>query len=259
MDRTYLHTCLKDDHLCRWPDGTMPIHVYIAPFVWYEKKKQQESHLYRQLVLESLEAWRKASNGLVRFQIVDNLNSSQIDFKWRRVDRKTLGHCTYELDKQYRLFSAEIQIGISDGLLHARYHTLSPRDMDTVSWLYSLPVGFNYKSVAAKYQLKTNYTISDVINRIEQRIKGGSTASLEAPAETAPSFAVEPHESAPARSDQTFARMTRSLDEQHEILSEMGRFYLKTQNIQVSKDKQDHLRRVMMEKKLQERFQPPEI
>lgn len=289
MTRTYLQHCLKDEFICRWPDGAMPINVYVAPFTWYEKKKQQESMMYRQMVLDALDTWRKATNGLVQFNMVDNLNNSQIDFKWRRVDRKSLGHCTYEMDKQYRLFSAEIQIGISDGLLHAAYqdagevqhtilheighslglighsdhpadimyvphqygvHALSPRDRETITWLYSLPIGFNYRNVAGKYQLSGNFDINSVINRIEKRLKGDTTASD--PEETKPAPVVE----APRPS---LIRNTSSLDEQHEILSEMGRFYLKTQNIRVDKQKQDELRRIMMEKKLQERITPPDV
>lgn len=287
MGRTYLYNCLKDDYLCRWPDGAMPINVYIAPFTWYEKKKQQESLTYRQLVLDALDTWRKASNNLVRFQIVDNLNTSQIDFKWRRVDRKTLGHCTYEVDKQHRIFSAEIQIGISDGLLHAAYqntgevkhtviheighavglighsdqsndimyvphqygvYTLSDRDKETLSWLYKLPTGFNYKNVAGKYALKTGYDINDVINRIEKRIKGELT-------ETVPdNFSVQLEKSSAAPSSNDV------LEEHHAILSEMGRFYLKTQNISISKENQDSLRRIILEQKLKnQNFLPPEL
>lgn len=287
-----MHTCLKDDYLCRWPDGAMPIQVYIAPFTWYEKKKQQESLMYRQMVLDSLDLWRKATNNLVRFNMVSNLNQSQIDFKWRRVDRKTLGHCTYEMDNQYRLFSAEVQIGISDGLLHAAYqeasevkhtilheighalglighsdeandimyvphqfgvYTLSPRDMETIRWLYQLPVGFSHKTVGGKYQLQPGHTINDVINKVEQHLKGERSPEEREPVvEPSPPAATEPPQ-------KPFIRSTRSLDEQHEILSEMGRFYLKTQNIKVNPQKQHELRRAMMEKKLQNRLPPPPL
>jgi len=258
MSRTYLQFCLnKNGLLCRWPDGAMPIHVYIAPFTWYEKKKQQESTTYRQMVLDGLQEWHRISGGKVRFQIVDNLNSSQIDFKWRRVDRKSLGHCTYEIDDKHRLFSASIQIGISDGLLHAQYqdasevqhtilheighalglsghsdqaedimyvphqygvHSLSERDKETLKWLYKLPVGFNYKGIGANLKLGSGFTFDQVIEGIAAKERGE-------PMPAAP----EEEEKEPERRSSVLK--TQSLDEQHQILSEMGRFYLKTQNI----------------------------
>jgi len=247
----------------------MPIHVYIAPFIWYEKKKQQESQVYRQLVLDALETWRKATNGLVRFNIVDKIDNSQIDFKWRRVDRKSLGHCVSEIDTHNRLFSAAIQIGISDGLLHAHYqdtgevkhtvlheighalglrehsnrapdimyvphqygvYTLSERDIETIQWLYRLPVGFDYRAVGKKYNLQPGFTIDDIIDKLEQRIQG----EME---ETAPSaFSEKLSPQTPQRSSGSILK-TSSLEEQHQILSEMGRFYLKTQGIQAKKPK----------------------
>lgn len=273
MSRTYLAECLKDGHLTRWPDNAMPIQVYIAPFVWYEKKKQQESLIYRQMVLDALNAWQRATDNHVRFSVVSQLNQSQINFKWRRVDRRSLGHCTYETDNLFRLFSAEIQIGISDGLLHARYqdagevqhtilheighalglvghsdgagdimyvphqygvHALSPRDIETIRWLYRLPVGFDYRAIGKKYKLPPGFTLDDVIHRIEARIQGVPVED-PAPDETTPHPA--PEGEANAASPPAFstgapaAHRTRSLEEQHAILSEMGRFYIRTQNI----------------------------
>jgi Matrixin len=248
----------------------MPIHVYIAPFTWYEKKKQQESHTYRQLILDALETWRKATNGLVRFNIVDKVDNSQIDFKWRRVDRHSLGHCAYEVDNLNRLFSAAIQIGISDGFLHAQYqdagevkhtvlheighalglrehsdeapdimyvphqygvYTLSERDIETIQWLYRLPVGFDYRTVGKKYNLQPGFTIDHVIDKIEQRIQGETDEIGQS------AFAEKLSNPVSQQSSGGSIRKTSSLEEQHQILSEMGRFYLKTQGIQAKKPK----------------------
>jgi hypothetical protein len=242
------------------------------------------------MVLDSLSEWRRATNNLVRFNIVDRVQQSQINFKWRRVDRRSLGHCQYELDSQFRIFSAEIQIGISDGLVHAQYndasevkhtilheighalgliehsdhpsdimyvphqfgvYTLSPRDMETITWLYSLPLGFNYKSAAAKYNLKSGFTINDVIDRIEKRLKGDSQEDDEPMAETAlkPALQQQPQ----GRSSVIHAA---SLDEQHQILSQMGQFYLKTQSIKIDPGTQKKLHQSLIKKHLPP--QPPE-
>jgi hypothetical protein len=103
MERTYLDACLKDGITVRWPDSAMPIRVYVAPFRWYEKSKQQESYAYNQMVYDAFSTWSRLSGELVRFQFVAGLDDSQIDLNWRRVDRKSLGHCEYLVNRQYQL------------------------------------------------------------------------------------------------------------------------------------------------------------
>ncbi len=296
MSRTYLAQNLKEDRLCRWPDGGMPILVYIAPFVWYEKQKQQQAVLYRQLVLDALQAWRVASQDLLRFQLVNSVNDSQIDIKWRRVDRRTLGHCNFEIDGQSRMFSAAIQVGISDGLVHAAYqhldevrhtilhelghalglvghsdqsedimyvphqygvHTLSPRDGETISWLYRLPVGFDYRQIGKKYHLSGAFDINQVIEKIEGRLQGGSDTEpmlsfAEATASPPPHPSKTTH-----REEGSLIKHAASLEEQHQILSDMSRFYLKTQHIRLDTQKQTALRRQLMMTKLQQQKNKP--
>jgi predicted Zn-dependent protease len=265
---------MQEGHLVRWPDAAMPIQVYIAPFTWYEKKKQQQSQLYRQVVLDAMQTWHNATNGLIRFNIVSRLDDSQIDLKWRRVDRRSLGHCRYEIDPNGRLFSASIEIGISDGVLHAQYehmgevqHTilheighalglighsdqakdimyvphqygvsqLSPRDRETMSWLYQLPLGFNYKAIGPQYRLKPGFTMNDVINAIERRIKGEDLA--EPASGTEPIAPPKPQAHPVTSEEDKLIKRTRSLDEQHDILSQMGRFHLTTQHIRLQQRK----------------------
>lgn len=274
MTNTYLHHCLKNEVLARWPDSAMPIRVYIAPFTWYEKRKQQQALLYKQMILDSLNTWRDISQGLVKFLVVDTLNQSQIDFRWRRVDRNSLGHCEYEIDAHGRLFSAEIQIGISDGVLHSAYqdtgevrHTilheighalgltghsdhpddimyvphqygvyrLSQRDAETLRWLYRLPIGFNYKAVGGKYDLKPGYTLNDVIDAIEKKMP---VSASKAPT----GFSKLIHPNNPQTQDQS-----DKLERHHQILSQMGRFHLTTQNIQVDPQKHAELTRIQIQ------------
>ncbi len=249
--RTYLDKCMKDGLLVRWPAKAMPIKVYVAPFRWYEKSKQMESTAYHRMVLEAMDKWSQISGGTVRFHLVGNLNDSQIDINWRRVDRTSLGHCEYIINKQSMIYSAEIRIGISDGLIHAKYndfdevrHTvlhefghalglighsdhsadimyvphqygvtsISERDMETLRWLYKLPAGFDYIEAGRHYKLPEPFTIHDVIDRMA----GVTTKPKNRPDVPAP----------PPRKENPAALM-----EQHDILSEMNKFNLATQNI----------------------------
>ncbi len=261
MTRTYLHACLRDELTVRWPDNTMPIRVYLAPFHWYEKSKQQESFVYQQMVMDSLKRWSDVTDGKIRFQIVGELKQSQINITWRRVDRKSLGHCEYMINDRNMVYSAEIQIGLSDGLLHAKYndtdevkHTilheighalgiighsdhsadimyvphqfgvvdLSKRDIETINWLYKLPVGFNYQAIGEKYQLDQksatgDFSIHDVIEVL----------SGDKPQVMKDTFL----EKAKPR---IYQEQPEKLQQQQDILTQMGKFHIATQRVKRS-------------------------
>lgn len=254
MNKTYLDACLKDNITVRWPDSAMPIKVYVAPFRWYEKSKQQESYAYNQMIYDALDAWNQISGGLVRFKNVASLDASQIDVSWRRVDRTSLGHCQYMINPQSLIYSAEIKIGISDGLVHAKYndmdevkHTvlheighaiglighsdgpndimyvphqygvteLSNRDIQTIKTLYQLPPAFDYLAIGQKFKLKEPFTLHEVLDRLDGRHpqEDGKVIDFIPP---------PPPENVAA------------LMAQHDILSQMGKFHLATQNIRVN-------------------------
>jgi predicted Zn-dependent protease len=252
MRRTYLEDCLKDGLTVRWPDSAMPIKVYVAPFRWYEKSKQNESFAYNQMVFDAFDHWSQVSNGKIRFQYLAQLDGSQIDVSWRRVDRKSLGHCQYMVNQQSLLYSAEIKIGISDGIVHGQYndmdevkHTIlheiahalglighsdapddimyvphqygvtsvSPRDIETLNTLYKLPTAFDYLAAGRKFELKEPFTLEDVLNHLEGR-KPEQGQRID--------FIPPPPPENP-----------QALMQQHDILSQMGKFHLATQNIKV--------------------------
>lgn len=182
----------------------MPLKFYIAPFRFYSK--QGEDYKYRNIVLKALDEWQKASNGKVLFFVVNKLNESQINLEWKRVDRKALGHCYFHYDGQNRLYSAEVKIGISDGILHQNYmdedevyHTvlheighalglghspfesdimytphrygvvsLSSADKLTLKWLYKLAVGTTASELASRHGVNGS-DIDDVVSKIIEK------------------------------------------------------------------------------------------
>ena len=117
---TYLDECLQRNTIIRWPLGIMPIKVYIAPCRWYASKGN-DNYTYHALAKQAFEDWEKASKGLVSFKFVSTLQDSQINLEWKRVERKSLGHCHFTYDSKKRLFSAEVNIGLSDGFVHGNY------------------------------------------------------------------------------------------------------------------------------------------
>ena len=56
-------------------------------------------------------------DNVFQYRIVDKLHDSMMNVDWRRVDRSSLGNCNYNFN-QYGLYTAEVQIGLSDGVIH---------------------------------------------------------------------------------------------------------------------------------------------
>lgn len=198
---TYLQESLKDNKILRWPNSLMPLKVYVSPFKWYQKSKQQDSLLYSHFVSEALNIWSKATNGAFTYTLTNDFNNSNINVIWRRVDRQSLGLCRIDGIKDNMIFSAEVEIGISDGKLHAMYqdtdevkHTIihemghaiglphspfqedimyvphqygqiipSTRDVNSVRWLYQLDPGFDPSAYYKDWGLSHNATIDDLI------------------------------------------------------------------------------------------------
>ena len=177
---TYLSDCFNKGKLSRWADNIMPLKVYIGKFNWYKAKGNvNDEYKYTQMIIDGFNLWETLSNGLVSFERTMNLYESNINIDWKRVDRKSLGSCTFNFDKLGRYYSAELSIGLSDGIIHHQYmdenevfHTIlheighsiglghsktkgdimyvpheygivniSKNDLATLKWLYKMPVG----------------------------------------------------------------------------------------------------------------------
>lgn len=186
--KTYLKESLRNGKIMRWT-CKMPLKVYIAPMQFYSKKGQDSR--YRAMVKKALDMWQSASKGRVSFVLVNTLLESQINIDWKRVERKALGHCYFNYDNSNRLYSAEVSIGLTDGLIHRDYmddgevfHTIlheighaiglghspfsndimytphqkgvmsvSNSDVLTLNWLYTFPQGASVSEIASKYSV----------------------------------------------------------------------------------------------------------
>ena len=199
--QTYLQYCLHNNRTRRWLESAMPLNVYIAPYRFYTNSGDGDS--YMGMAANAFNYWEQVTNGKVRFQSVPSLLESQINLDWKRVDRSSLGRCYFNQDSGNRLYSAEIEIGISDGLIHAEYmstgevfHTilhevghaiglghspytddimytphqygitkLSNKDILTANWMYTVPNNMSASEFAGQHRITSN-NFDDIISQI---------------------------------------------------------------------------------------------
>ena len=261
---SYINHCFKQDRLIRWSDNAMPLTIFIAPFRWYKAK--DEEYEYYKFIEKALTLWEKASCGKVKFQQVTNLYDSQINIEWKRVERESLGHCVFNFDKEGRLYSAEVSIGLSDGVIHSEYankdevcHTIiheighalglqhspfkndimhvphqygitsiSNRDLITLKWLYQFPYGISKEEILAHHKLSGSYNIDKLIYMLET---GASSEEIDS-----------------MQGKQLYLNNEEQLSNDQKTLAELNKFNISLQNFSVSEDAQEYFRKLKIKK-----------
>ncbi len=253
--KTYLQESVKNGRLIRW--NMMPLKVYIAPMKFYSKQGQDAK--YRAYVKKALDEWHKVSNGKVSFVIVDTLLQSNVNIDWKRVERKALGHCYFQYDNANRLYSAEVAIGLTEGLVHADYmdeeevyHTIlheighaiglghSPFKKDimytphqkgivhvgegdrlSINWLYTFPQGKTVSEIASKFGVSGS-DLDEVVARIISKQTKTEFEKVK---------------------DQVSQAPTRDLLEEQETIANLRKYHMSMQNIKIPGELQEQIRK----------------
>lgn len=262
MYKTYLQQCLKREKLIRWPKSAFPLKFYLAPCRWYQSSSQGIDYLG--LVKEALQVWSQVSNGVISFEQVSSLMQSQVNLDWQRVDRKALGYCTYNYDKLGRLYSAEVQIGLSDGILHKEYmakeevfHTIlheighalglghsiykedimytphqygvvnvSKNDVATLNWMYKIPNALTIEEACQAYNVSAS-TFDELVQKIDNNSK----------------LTDEDRQKIKKQKEKQNIEGTKQLIEEHQRIGELKKYVMGLQNIQVSSNVSDYIRK----------------
>ena len=253
--KTYLQESVKGGRLIRWI--SMPLKVFIAPMNFYSKRGQDSK--YRGLVKRALDEWQRVSNGKVSFFIVNSLYDSQVNIEWKRVERKALGMCYFQYDKFNRLGSAEVSIGLTEGLVHADYmdegevyHTIlheighaiglghspfkndimytphqkgvmhvGPGDKLSINWLYTFPFGKTVNEIASKY----NVSGSDIDEVVAKIISKQSKTEFEKVKEN------------------VVQKPQRDLLEENESIGNLRKYHMALQNVNIPNDLKEQIKK----------------
>lgn len=211
--QTYLQYCLHNNRTMRWLESSMPLTVYIAPYRFYSNS--DDGSMYMGMAVKAFNYWEEVLQGKLVFSTARSLLESQINLDWKRVDRSSLGRCYFNKDSSNRLYSAEIEIGISDGLIHAEYmnsgevfHTivhevghaiglghspyiedimytphqygvtqLSRKDILTANWLYTAPNNISPAEFAGMNNMASNDFDEIIMHKIGK--SGGARPSYQ--------------------------------------------------------------------------------
>lgn len=165
---SYFRNICKNGKIVRWNKSSMPLKVYI------EDSAGVPSY-YREVVMSAYQAWQRASEGLVRFEYVEDVNEANIKCYFKNTDNKnSIGTQAFSVNGNYitesvivfnkvdnkgyshdskQLFSSALQeIGRSLGLtgksqsiydvmypIGTKFNTeITPRDLKTLALLYSV-------------------------------------------------------------------------------------------------------------------------
>ena len=200
---TYIQASLNNGRISRGDKSDFPLPIFIEKYICGTDKDNE--YKYSDMVIRALREWEARTNGLVRFQVINNLYDSKVNLSWARIDGESLGLCTCT-SAHGRIFSAEIKIDLSDDIIHRQdmndeeiYHTIlhelgcaiglghsndktdimyiphqygiiniSDNDIHTLEYIYNLPIGLNGKQFGEQLKIDSE-NFDEIVDILEKR------------------------------------------------------------------------------------------
>jgi tetratricopeptide (TPR) repeat protein len=193
---SYFRNICSNGKLIRWNKNSFPLKVYI-------EDNNTVPEYYREVVISAYQAWQRASEGLVRFEFVENADEADMKCYFKANEqRETIGTHAFTINGNLitsstivfnksdnkghshdskQLFSSALQeIGHSLGLtgksqsiydvmypIGTKFNTeITPRDLKTLALLYSVVPDIINKplTVDEKSQLMTSNEVLSTLN-----------------------------------------------------------------------------------------------
>ena len=192
---SYFRAVCKNGKIVRWNKNSMPLNVYI-------QDSKDVPGYYREVVMSAYQAWQRASEGLVRFNFVEDAADADMKCYFKNTDNKdSIGVHSFSVngdkitdstiifnnsDKKghshdsKQLFSSALQeIGHSLGLtgkspsiydvmypVGTKFNTeITPRDLKTLALLYSVVPDVTNEPLSAE-QKSQLFTVSEILSTL---------------------------------------------------------------------------------------------
>ena len=192
---SYFRNICKNGKIVRWNKDTMPLKVYI-------QDSASVPEYYRQVVMSAYQTWQRASEGLVRFEFVEDASDADMKCYFKAGNGvETIGSHAFTVsgniitdstivftraDKNghshdsKQLFSSALQeIGHSIGLtanspsiydvmypIGTKFNTeITPRDLKTLALVYSVIPDITNRPLTADERAQL-FTVSEILNTL---------------------------------------------------------------------------------------------
>ena len=192
---SYFRNVAKNGKIIRWNKATFPLKVYV-------QDSADVPEYYREVVMSAYQTWQRASEGLVSFEFVEDVNDADMKCYFKNTDnKKSIGvHAftingnkitgstiifnkldakNHSLDSKQLYSSALQEIGHSLGLTGAspsiydvmypigtKFNTeITPRDLKTLALVYSVKPDVTNVPLSATEQSQL-FTVSEILNTL---------------------------------------------------------------------------------------------
>lgn len=215
---SYFRKVVQAGQIVRWNKSSMPLKVYID-------EPNGLPEYYKDIIINAYQSWQRASEGLVRFQIVDSASDADLKCYFSDESRDTIGAHKFTINNNHivdstvvftksdlkgqshdskQLYSSALQeIGHSLGLtgnspsiydvmypIGTKFNTeITPRDLKTLALLYSVVPNITNKELTQVEKAKL-MTVDEVLSTLNVPVDDNTNLEEVVPGDIATHLAL---------------------------------------------------------------------